>query len=112
MQHDGHNAGQHEYIFEDRDHTGCEHLVQCVHIGGNASHQASNWIFVVKTNVHALQVSEDLAAQIEHHLLPGPLHEVGLQELQQETEGQQAHIERGNLGNADQRLIAEEPVKR
>ena len=32
--------------------------------------------------VHALQVAEDLAAQIEHDLLAGPLHQVGLEELQ------------------------------
>ena len=44
------------------------------------------------------------AAQIEHHLLPGPLHDVGLRELEQEAEQQDADIHRGNLRDAGQRL--------
>ena len=50
--------------------------------------------------MQALQVAEDLLAQIEHHLLPRPLHEIGLGELQQETRDQKSHVDRSNLRNA------------
>ena len=43
--------------------------------------------------LHALQVAEDLAAQIEHDLLAGPLHQVGLDELEHEGEEQRAEVE-------------------
>jgi hypothetical protein len=33
--------------------------------------------------VHALHVAEDVAAQVEHDLLAGPLHQVGLDELKE-----------------------------
>ncbi len=46
---------------------------------GDAGDQAADGILVVEPDVHALQVAEDLAAQIEHHLLPRPLHEISLQ---------------------------------
>ena len=45
-------------------------------------------------------MAEDLAAEIEHHFLAGPLHIVGLQELEPETEDQQSHIDRRDLRNA------------
>ena len=91
-QHDGGNAGQHEHVFEDRDHAGGEHFVQRVHVGGDARDQAADRILVVEADVHALQVAEDLLAQIEHHHLAGPLHEIGLQIFEQETERDQAHV--------------------
>jgi hypothetical protein len=36
--------------------------------------------------VHPLQMPEDLAAQIKHHLLPGPLHVIGLEKFKEEAE--------------------------
>ncbi len=93
LQHDADDAGEHEDVFEDRDHAGGEHFVQRVDVGGDAGDQAADGILVVEADVHALQMAEDLAAQIEHHLLPGPLHEVGLQEFQQEAEQHRAHVQ-------------------
>ena len=58
-----------------------------------------------------LQVTENLRPQIEHHLLPGPLHDVGLSELQQEAEQQQANVHSGDLGDAGERIAAEEAVE-
>ena len=40
-------------------------------------------VAVEEADVHALDVAEDLAAEIEHDLLAGPLHEVGLDELEE-----------------------------
>ena len=76
---------EHEQVFEDRDHAGGEHLIQRVHVGGDARYQAADRVLVEEGDVQALQMAEDLAAEIEHHFLPGPLHEVGLQELEQES---------------------------
>ena len=54
-----------------------------------------------------LQMAEDLAAQIEHYLLPAPLHDVGLRELQQKAEQQQSDVHSGDLRNAGQRSWTE-----
>ena len=42
-------------------------------------------------------MAKNLAAQIEHHLLAGPLHEICLQELEQKTEDQQSYIDGRDL---------------
>ena len=102
---------QHEDVFEDRDHAGGEHLVQRVNVAGDTRDQPANWILVEECNVQPLQVAEDLAAQVEHHLLPGPLHDVSLRELEQEAEQQDADVHAGNLRDAGQRARAEKAVE-
>ena len=54
-----------------------------------------------------LQVAENLAAQIEHHLLPGPLHQVGLHELERKRKDQQPDVQSANLRNAVERRVAQ-----
>ena len=95
----------------DRHHTGGEHLVQRVYVAGDAGDQTADRILVEERDVQALQMAKDLAAQIEHHLLPAPLHDVGLGELEQETEQQQANVHARDLGDAGERIAAEEAVK-
>ena len=95
------DSGQHENVFEDRNHAGGEHFVQRIHVRGNACDQAPDRILVVEPDVHALQVAENLAAQIEHHHLARPLHEIGLQIFEQKTEDDQTHIHGRDLSNAD-----------
>ena len=56
-------------------------------------------------------MTEDLAAQVEHDLLPRPLHVVGLREFQKEAEAEQEDVKRANLGNADQRAGTEPAVQ-
>ena len=106
------DSGQHENVFEDRDHAGGEHFVQRVHVGGDARDQAADRILVVEADVHALQVAENLAAQIEHHHLAGPLHEVSLQIIEQEAEDDQPDVHGRDLGNADIGIGAQERVER
>ncbi len=91
---------EHEEVFEDGDHAGGEHFVQRVHVGGNARHQPADGVLVEEGDVQPLQMAEDLPAQVEHHFLPGPLHEVGLQELEQKAEDQQSDINRRDLRDA------------
>ena len=111
VQHDDENAQQDEDVFEDRDHAGGEHFVQRVHVAGDAGDQAADRVLVEEGDVQALQVAEDLAAQIEHHLLSGPLHDVGLGELEQEAEQQNADVDAGNLRDAGQRPGAEKAIE-
>ncbi len=73
-QHHDQNSEEHEEIFEDRDHSRGEHVVQSVHIGGDAGYQAPNRVLVIKSDVNALQMAENLAAQVKHYFLAGPLH--------------------------------------
>src|SRR5215467_9882965 len=87
-EHDGKNAGQRKEIVKDRDHARREHLIECVDIGGDTRDEPPHGILVVKSDVHALQMAEDLATKVEHDLLPGPLHEVGLEEFEYEREYQ------------------------
>ncbi len=60
VQHDDQNAEQHEDVFEDRDHAGGEHLVQRVHVAGDAGDQPPDRIPVEEGDVQALQMAEDL----------------------------------------------------
>ncbi len=96
-QHHAQNAEEHEKVFEDGNHAGGEHFIQGVDISGDARYQAADRILVEEGDVQALQMAEDLAAKIEHHFLAGPLHEVGLQELEQEAEDQQSDIDGSDL---------------
>jgi hypothetical protein len=55
---------------------------------------------VEEAHVHALHVAEDVAAQVEHDLLAGPLHQVGLDEFE-EIGGDLGHQkDHGEAGDA------------
>ena len=58
-----------------------------------------------------LQMAKDLAAQIEHHLLPGPLHDVGLGELKQEAGQQQADVHPRDLRDTGQGARTEPAIQ-
>src|SRR5205823_1723595 len=91
-QHDQQNSGQDEDVFENGDHAGGEHLVQRINISRDAGDQTAYRVFVIEANVHSLQMAKNLAAQVEHHHLPSPLHQVGLQILEQEAESDKANV--------------------
>ena len=105
-QHDGQDAGEDEDVFENRHHARGKHFVEGVDVGGDAGDQAADRILVEKRNMQALQMAENLAAQIEHYFLAGPLHVVGLQILEQEAEDEQANIDPCDLRDASERLRA------
>ena len=77
---------RHEDVVEDGEDAGGEHLVEGVDVGGDAGDEAADGIAVEEGGGHALQVAEDLRAHVEHDLLAGPLHEVGLEEFEEEGE--------------------------
>src|SRR5262249_39975382 len=77
-QHDGQYADQHKDVLEDGDHPGSEHLVDGINIGGNTGDQPAHGVLVIEADVHTLQMTKDLAAQVEHDFLACPLHEVDL----------------------------------
>jgi len=67
---------------------------------------------VVKADVHVLQMTENLAPQVEHDLLASPLHEVGLRELQDKTQSDNARVDSPNLRDAGIRVGTEEAVQK
>jgi hypothetical protein len=99
-EHDGHDEGEREDIFKDSEHAGGEHLIERIHVRGDAGDEPAHGCAVKEGDRHGLDVTEDLAAQIEHDLLPGPLHQVGLDELQREGERERGEVEQRDLGDA------------
>jgi len=72
-----------EKVIDNGQHAGGEHLVDGVHVRGDACDEAAHGVSVKEADVHALHVAEDVATQVEHELLPSPLHEVDLDELEE-----------------------------
>ena len=73
-QHHDHDADQREDVAEDGDDAGGEQIVQHVHVGGDARHQAADRVAVVVAQIQPLQVPVDRHPQVEHDPLPGQLH--------------------------------------
>ena len=109
--HNENNSDQHKDVFENRNNARGEHLVEGVDVGGDARDQAADRILVVEADVHVLQVAEDLAAKVEHDFLSDPLHEIGLGELQNKAERDDAGVNSRKLCDAGERLGAEKPVE-
>ena len=82
-EHDDGHEGEGEEVVDDGEDAGGEHFVDGVDVGGEAGDEAADGVRVEEADVHALHVAEDLAAQVEHDLLAGPLHQVGLDELEE-----------------------------
>ena len=97
--HDGHD-GEGEEVVDDGQNAAGEHFVDGVHVGGDAGDQAAHGMGVKEADVHALHVAEDVAAQVEHDLLAGPLHQVGLNELEEIRGDERTEIDPGQLGDA------------
>ena len=98
--HDGDDETEGEDVFEDGEDAGGEHFVEGVDVGGEAGDEAADGVAIVEGGRHALEVAEDLAAHVEHDLLAGPLHEVGLEEFEQEGEEKTAEVDEGDFGDA------------
>ena len=98
--HDGDDVGEREDVLKDGEDAGGEHLVQGIDVGGDAGDEATDRIAIEKGDVHPLEMAEDLRPEIEHDLLAGPLHEVGLDELEQKGENEGAEVESGDLRDA------------
>ena len=102
-QHDEDDAGENEDVLEDGEDAGGEHLVEGVDVGGEPRDQPADGIAIEEGEVHALQVAEDLAAQVEHDFLAGPLHQPGLERLKPIAEEQGHQPNQGQLGDAGPR---------
>ncbi len=83
VEHDDGHDGEGEEVVDDGEDAGGEHLVDGVDVGGEAGDQAADGVGVEEADVHALHVAEDVAAQVEHDFLAGPLHQVGLDEFEE-----------------------------
>src|ERR1035437_6255474 len=98
--HDANDEGEGEDVLKDSEDTGGEHLVEGVNIRCETLDEAADGVAIVEGGRHALEVAEDLAAHVEHDLLAGPLHEVGLQEFEQEGEEERAKVDAGDERDA------------
>ena len=81
FQHHREDKGQHEHIAENGDEARGQQFVESIHVGGDAGQHAPYGGAVIERQVEALKVRHQVAAQGEHGLLSGPLHEVGLREV-------------------------------
>jgi hypothetical protein len=69
-EHHPHDGQQGEDVPEDGDHAGGEQLVQRLHVGRDPGHQPADRIAVEVGDAEALEMPEDLHAQVVHHPLP------------------------------------------
>ena len=99
-EHDSGHDGEHEEVVHDGQNAVGEHVVDGVHVGGEARDQAADGMNVKEADMHALHVAEDVAAQIEHDLLAGPLHQVNLDELEEIRRNQHDEVNRGEARDA------------
>src|SRR5262249_2174475 len=100
--HNPNNSCEDKDILEDRDHTCGKHLVQRIDVRSYTCHQSAHGVLVIESDMHSLQMAKDLAAQVEHDFLAGPLHVVGLEKFKEETESEKSDVECGNLGDSYQ----------
>ena len=82
--HRKHDEAEGEDIADDGHDARSEHVVQCIHVGGDAGDQTSHRVAVVVREIERLQMRHQIAAQIEHGPLAGLLHEPGLAEVGEE----------------------------
>ena len=82
------DAREEQDVAEDRHDAGREELVQGVHVGGHPGDQPADGVAVVEGDGQALQVAEDLPAQVVHDVLPHELHHVALGVEHEEREHQ------------------------
>ena len=99
-EHDGDDVAERENVLKDGEDAGGEHLVQGVDVGGDASDETAYRVAVEEGDLHALEVAEDLGPEVEHDLLAGPLHKVGLDELEGEAEQKGAQVQGTDLRDA------------
>ena len=95
-EHDAQDENQHQHIAQNRHQSRSEKIVQHIHVGSHASHQAAHRIAIVERQVEILQVLHELAAQIEHGELAGILHQVRLHELADEAACQHRQVQQSD----------------
>ena len=89
-----------EKVIDDGQNAASKHFIDGVDVGSDAGDEAANRVIVEEADMHALHVAEDVAAQIEHDFLAGPLHQVGLDEFKKISGEQRRQVEHGEAGNS------------
>ncbi len=110
-EHDRGHDGEVEKVVEDGQHAAGKHFVDGVYVGGEASDQAAHGVGVEEADVHALHVAEDVAAQVEHDLLAGPLHQIRLNELKNVRTEQGKKIDFGQFRDPFVRISRQPPCE-
>ena len=97
--HDAHDA-EGEEVVDDGQNAGGEHFIDGVHVGRQPGDQPPHRMGIEEGHVKLLHVAEDVAAKIEHDLLPDPLHEIRLNEFEQVLQTEDGDIDFGQLGDS------------
>ena len=86
LEHGPHDEEQREEVAKYRDHPRTEELVQRLHVGGDAGHEAADRVAVVEGQVEALEFRKDLGAQVVHDPLSQPGGQQSLRVLEDEAQ--------------------------
>ena len=105
--HDGDDEDEQKDVLEDGQDAGGEHLVESIDVGGDAGDEFADGVAIEEGRMHGLDMAEDLAAEIEHDFLSGPLHEVGLDEFEAVGEEEGAEVDGAQFGDAGEGAAAE-----
>ena len=107
--HHRHNRQEGKEVAENGDDAGREQVVQHIHVGGDTRHHAAHRVAVVETQLQALQVAENLLAQVVHDFLSHQLHGERLDKLQDKGQkDRRQENDQADLENAGERIVTEE----
>ena len=102
LHHDRADAKQHDGVVGHGGDARGEQIVERVHVGGHARHQAAHRAAVEEAHRQALQALEDFLAQIVERLLADVLHDADLQVLHGEAQKQRGEKSERNQADAAQ----------
>ncbi len=83
---DHHDANERQHIGQQRDRARSKHIVQRVHVIGDARHQATDGIVIEERERERLQVRKHRRAQVIHHLLADDAEDIVLEVAQPEAD--------------------------
>ena len=99
-EHRRHDEAEHQQVAQDRHQPRREQLVEHVHVGGDPGDQPAHGVVVEEGDIQLLEVSHQLPAQVEHGVLAGPLHRVGLDEAGDQRREKHHQEQQGDLRDA------------
>ena len=99
-QHHNTHDREREEVVDDGKNAAREHLVDRVNVGSQARNEPADRMRIEEPHMQPLHMAEDVAAQVEHDLLPDPLHEVDLDKLERVRQAERREVEPCKLRDA------------
>ncbi len=97
------DADEDEDVAEDGDEAGGEEVVERIDVGRDPRHETADGIAIEELQIEALQVPEDLLAQVVHDVLTHQVHQHHLRVENREPANEREEIERRRDVDALQR---------